>query len=611
MNLLTRIKQTDIYLRVLHHQGGSFSHSGKAIDTHASRFKRDGHDTNTNSTDIASTGIGGSDDGLVLINPHPEKAAIPNCKPPHGIKRIYFTLRRQISFALNVAFPKPTPEQILIRQQARKDKAIIKVIYKDANRAMRIMANRFKELMFFQKISEGAGKPAKIKKVNFDVVAYDWDEATHTGGNQIIFHIDTRPGRLPDGVRLTELLSQESMNEIQYSMDHPVKGWANIEGGNIKLHRSMNNGITSFVSIQDMWNTMPKDLPMLSFPVGIGENARHFRKDLDDCPHLLVVGATKQGKSNMINSILCTYLYRGLKPSQVQFVLFDCKAGLEFSFFDGIPHLYKDRVISTGIIEELDNAVPSMTHMVSVMNERMKLIRANGFKSINDYNMAHRGEGRIPSLIICFDDYISLSLMYGKLADNQLTVLSSQGRAAGIYIILGAQYPKSDQFPSIALVNFPVIIAFRLKSGASRSILNSQAATDLSCRGRAIFQDFDAEDEVQTPRISDAIIRACVEGAKTGKKPLQANKIDIEEILSYALDHYDGRLDTKKLFEVFRGKIAQKKLHAMLRDADEQVFNVNGTLYLVTMKYGYPRRMRLAAEETDTESSPLLTVEKQ
>jgi|WetSurMetagenome_2_1015567.scaffolds.fasta_scaffold14916_5 hypothetical protein len=607
MNLLSKIRNTKIYLGVLRHQTGrGFVHSGKALNTHASQFKHTATDINTETRPIEADAIGSGDDGYVIENPHPEKAAIPNRKPPRGIKRIYFTIRSNLVFIHKVIFPKPSPEELEKRVQSKKDRIIIKAILMDAKRASRIMSNRFKELMFYQKIVEGAGKPAKIKKVRFDVIAYDWDETTHTGGNQILFHIDTYPGHLPDGVRLTELLSQESMNEIQYSMDHPVRGWANIEGGIIKLHRSMNNGITSFVSIQDMWNAMPDNLPLLAFPVGIGENARHFHKDLDDCPHLLVVGATKQGKSNMINGILCTYLERGLKPSQVQFVLFDCKAGLEFSFFDGIPHLFKDRTIQTGIIEELDQAVPAMEHLIQVMGDRMDMIRKAGCKSVNDYNMAHRGDKRIPALIICFDDYISLSLMYGKKADNVLTVLSSQGRAAGIYIILGAQYPKSDQFPSIALVNFPVVIAFRLKSGASRSILNSQAAVELSCRGRAIFQDFDEESEVQTPRIPDSIIRACVEGAKTGKKPLRASKIDIEEILGYALEHMEGRLDVHKLFDKFRGKISRNKLQAMLMDADEQVYNVSGTLYLVTMKEGYPRRMKLASDENDLLSTPSL-----
>jgi len=594
MNLLSRIKDTRIFLRVLRHQtGGGFTHSGKTINTRADRFNHTSHDVAADPDALDATAISSLDDGRVIENPHPEKAAIPNRRPPRGIKRAYYAIRKNISFAKSVIFPTPSPEAVEAKAQLKKDRVIVKTILMDAARASRIMSNRWKELMFFQKVTDG--QKTRIKSVKFDAIAYDWDNATHTGGNMIEFHIDTRPGQLPAGVRLTELLSPESLSEIQYSMEHPVKGWANIEGGIVKMMRSMNNGITSFVSIQDMWNAMPKNLPPLAFPVGIGESARHYHKDLDDCPHLLVVGATKQGKSNMINGILCTYLFRGLKPEQVQFILFDLKEGLEFSFFDGLPHLYTDKNITSGIIEELEDAIPAMEHIKWLMKARMEMIRKAGYKSINDYNMNHRGKQRIPSMIVCFDDYIPLSLTYGKKADDVLTVLSSQGRAAGIYIILGAQYPKSDQFPSIALINFPVVIAFRLKPGASRSILNSNAAVELACRGRACFQDFDEENEIQTPRISDSIIRACVDGAKTGKKPLQATKIDIEEVLAYALEHMDGFLNINKLFMKYKGKISHNKLSSMISLADEQVYDVNGTLYRVT---GYPRHLVLADEET-------------
>lgn len=605
MKLLPRLKHggdLKTYIRVLRHQTGSgFGARGKATNTRASRFAHLGKDTAAEATDAATDAHQGQDDGHVIENPNPLNASIPDRNPPRGLRRMYYILRSKVAFAKTVVFPVPTEAEI----QNKKDLEVIGRICKDAANARKIMSNRFKELLFYQKelVSSGEKTKVRIKRVRFDVVAFDWDDQLHTGGDQIQYHIDTRPGMLPEGVRLTDLLGQESINEIQYSLEHPIKGWANLEGGIIKQMRSMNNGITSHIYIQDMWRVMPKNLPLLSFPVGIGEGARHYTKDLDDCPHLLVVGATKQGKSNMINGILCTYLHRGLKPSHVQFVLFDCKAGLEFSFYDKLPHLYRDEVITTGIIVDLDRAVEAMQQLVVIMRQRMNKIRAAGKKSANDYNMAHRGDKRIPSLIVCFDDYISLSLMYGKDADNPLTLLSSQGRAAGIYIILGAQYPKSDQFPSIAILNFPVVVAFRLKPGASRSLLNSNAAVELECRGRAIFQDFDEDNEAQTPRISDSTIREEVRAAITGKKALDASKIDIEEILDYAISHQEGRLDVHKLFEVFKGKISMNKLQSLLVAADEQVYNVSGTLYQVTMRFGRPRRMILVNDDLADGSS--------
>jgi S-DNA-T family DNA segregation ATPase FtsK/SpoIIIE len=359
----------------------------------------------------------------------------------------------------------------------------------------------------------------------------------------------------------------------------------------IKQNRSGNNGITSLISIEDIWKVFPKNLPPLSFAVGIGEGGRVFYKDLDDCPHLLDVGGTGNGKSNLINSIICTYLWRGLTKDQVQFVLFDCKQGMELSFYEDIPHLYKDEQIPTGIIEEFDDAIPAMYHLLDVMKKRMVTIREAKCKSMNDYNMTRRGRNRMPSLVIVFDDYVNLSLSFGNRADDVITKISNQGRAAGIYIILGAQYPKSERFPSIALVNFSVIVAFLMKPGGSRSILGDNSAAGLSCIGRAIFQDRNNENEVQTPFISKDIIKACVLGAKTGTKPLQASKIDFEEILAYALEHQEGFVSSTKLYPFFKGLIGRNKLQTLITNADEQVYDVKGTLYKIT---GYPRKMIIA-----------------
>jgi hypothetical protein len=589
---IDHIKNQETKLRLLRHAGQSgYTTNGTNLDNAGRGIQAKSHGIDADASAIEADAITTTNTEPALVNPDPLKPAVRYHKPPTGFKRWWMILKSRAKFQWSVLFPKPTEEELHQREEENKVKNLFNQMLADTMLAYRIMSSRWQKLMFYDKVREGSEKPNSVRKVKFDVIAFD------PSGNFIEFHVDTRPEFMPDDVFLTDLLSQRVTNELQYSLDKPIKTHANVWGGIVRFLRSGDNGLATFISIQEMWAAMPKNLPLLAWPVGRGENGRPFYKDLDDCPHLLVVGSTKMGKSNAINSIICTYLYRGLTPNKVQFVLFDCKNGMEFSFYDKLPHLFKDPANNIpGVIERLEQSVPALTGLLTVMNQRMTTIKRASCKNMTEYNLSRRRTEQMPALVVVFDDYISMSLVYGKQADDPLTILVSQCRAAGMYIILGAQYPKASQVPSLITVNFPVVIAFRLKPAASQAMIGSQAASEMGCAGRAVYVNFDEEVEVQTPRIADSAIKEMVHYAITGKQEGTGNRIDIEEVLGYAIEHFEGRLDHKKLYNAFRGKIGANKLVALLASADENIYNVNGTLYLVTMKQGRPRRMVLPEE---------------
>jgi hypothetical protein len=606
MNLLNRINSQNLF-RVLKHQGlRTCSRPAQVLSSSGSAV----NETSAMAA-VEAGAIDGSTERTIehvidLENKHPEKRAVRDMKPPRGLKLWMMTLRRKMKFAYGVLMHKRTDEEQAEWEQKKRDQAVIRAIMADARRVMPLLSGRLRDLMFYEKEpnAQGSGKGIRIKPVNWDVVAYDWNPLTHMGGNKIIFHIDSRPGALPKGVFIQDLLSDRVLNELQFSVDKPISSHAWVQGGLITMMRTGNNGLPVSVPVDMAWTNMGDNRPMLSFPVGIDENGQFRYKDLSDCPHLLVVGGSRQGKSNMINVVICTFLNK-LTPKQCEFVLFDCKAGTEFTFYDKIPHLYIDPDNKIpGIILELNQAVEAMNGLITVMRRRMETIRTAGYKNITDYNRNKRGSGRMPYLVVVFDDYIALSVFFGDDANNPLVMLSSQAAAAGIHIILGAQYPKADRVPSVATLNFQVVVAFRLKPGASGSILGDQSAVGLPCRGRAVFQDFDEQAILQTPFISDAQVRASTDYAITGEHHLKASRLDIEEVLQYALEHLNSNLDIRTLYPAFRGRIGQKKLQSMMKDADGNVYDVKGTLYRVHPGGpGLPRRMVLAENEASTGKS--------
>jgi hypothetical protein len=492
---------------------------------------------------------------------------------------------------LRSAFRKElTEEEQNIIDRKKEEAAFLKLKSADMLQFAHLAIGRLTHMGFMNvEAAGGEGRKRKIHTVQPDMIGVDYSSDFKKKATKYVMTLKIET--LPIGVMLTDIVEQKTMTEISPSTGIPMKGELDVNGIRIIGYPAGKKGIQTFVAISTLWDEMPDNSPMLSFPVGIGENGYRYYKDLDDCPHLLIVGGSKQGKSNLINVILCTYLKR-LIPNQVKFILFDLKQGMEFTFYKGIPHLLEDPEHNiAGIIESIEQVMPALQGISRIMIERMNLIKAAGFKNINDYNARRSGSNRLYSLVVIFDEYAQIGLEFGAAADKLIANLSNMARAAGIYIIIGSQYPRGDILTTLATINFQVRIAFNMTGPSSEAMIGGWEAKGLSPRGRAIFQDFDKKPEVQTPRINDSTIKAIVKRAITGEPGEQKYQpVDMEEIIEYALNQLDGNLDSRKLFLFFYGKIGKHKLENMLKDAEGKTFSIRGKEYLITEARGSYRK---------------------
>jgi hypothetical protein len=536
-------------------------------------------------------------------NPDPMKPSISLKEPIRGLQYQIRHIRNLAARYWRYMRPPLTPEQIEQKQLFKEAARFDRLMFREAKKYARLLSRKYGQIGF----KHIEPTTHRVRLIRFDQAAWN------NNGTVIQLHAVVDPTVLPDGVLLIDLADPKFTNELLPTIGHPCRVSCDREGVIVEIQRAGREGLPDFITVADQWQELPENKPPLTFPVGIAENGRKVWIDLDDCPHILIGGSTKQGKSNMINVIICSFIRR-LTPTQVQFILFDLKQGMEFGFYDGLPHLYpgifcqpscpicrgsawvdhKPCPDAQSIIENINDVLPALGHIEKIMYHRMDRIKKAGYKSANDYNLHHKGRNRLSQVVIVFDEWATIAKTtgIGTQAENILMRIANMARAAGIYIIIGTQNPRADVISTIIKVNFSVRIAFKTDMPGSMAILNNQKAIDLPCKGRAILDLFSDFIPVQTPRITDDLIRATVHKAITGKDIKAETHADIEEILQYALDKMDGRLNVARLFEVFRQKkIRYETLVRALKEAEGNEYILSGSKYKV--KAAAPNKPRM------------------
>jgi hypothetical protein len=562
----------------------------------------------------------------------PDKPSTDLRRHPRGIIRWAKLLPGRIKRYWLILRPPLTPEQMEQREFEKLERYRDRLCKREARKYMHILSRKLGQLGEREIIGNNTeGKPRKLRLVRWTGIARD------ELFTKIILRMDTDPAHLPSYVRVSDLGRREYYaDEMLPTLAHYMEFKSDEAGVFAIIYRKGLDGLPEFVAAEDIWRKMPENKPPLTFPVGYGDNSTRMDIDLDDCPHLLVGGATKQGKSNFINNILCFWLHRGLTPQDFQLVLFDLKRGMEFCFYEGLPHLYHDeedviafekqkvqeadddkqtyepKIIETGIIEDLVDVVPAMLRLRKIMDQRLGHIKNAGHKDFNAFNNAqHSSQKKLPALVVVFDEWARIRLSLGGGPEVMLAEMTNIARAAGMYFILGTQNPNSTVISSLISVNFSTRIIFKCSVGGSMASLGNQAAVGLEEKGRAILQDGGDQFKLQTPRISDGLIKAIVFKAITGKDKKSFSPIDLEEILQHSLNHFDGALDVSKLFAVFREKkVKWEWLVDALRDAEGKEFELGGTPYRV-MPAGYHKGRRLERTDTDTVSAKIANSKSQ
>ena len=278
-------------------------------------------------------------------------------------------------------------------------------------------------------------------------------------------------------------------------------------------------------------------------PVAIGATITNKAKvfDLADSPHLLVAGATKQGKSVGLNVIITSLLY-SKHPSELKFVFIDPKR-VEFTLYSRLIRHYL-AVLPDAVSEkdEMENAIvkkPKQAEMVLKslcveMDERYDLLSRAEVRNVKEYNNKFRdryllpteGHKYMPYIVVVIDEYADLimsstggeSKSISKNIMDSIIRLAQKGRAAGIHLILATQRPSTNVVTGLIKSNFPTRIAFRVSSRMdSMVILDSTGAEKLIGRGDMLYYSGIEMERVQCAFV-DKEIKAITEfiGSQTG-----------------------------------------------------------------------------------------------
>lgn len=218
--------------------------------------------------------------------------------------------------------------------------------------------------------------------------------------------------------------------------------------------------------------------------------------DLAKMPHLLVAGATGQGKSVGLNVILASLLYRK-HPSQLKFVLIDPKK-VELTLYQKIEKHYLAKIPDSdeSIITDTQKVINTLNSLCIEMDDRYNLLKTAQVRNIKEYNNRfikrglnpEKGHRYLPYIVVIIDEFADLIMTAGREVETPLARLAQLARAIGIHLVIATQRPTTNIITGVIKANFPARIAFRVTSMIdSRTILDSPGANQLIGRGDLLF----------------------------------------------------------------------------------------------------------------------------
>lgn len=228
--------------------------------------------------------------------------------------------------------------------------------------------------------------------------------------------------------------------------------------------------------------------------IGLGKTISNdtYVIDLAKMPHLLVAGATGQGKSVGLNAIIASLLYKK-HPAQLKFVMVDPKK-VELTLYTKIEKHFLAKLPDTeeAIITDTQKVVNTLNSLCVEMDQRYDLLKAAQVRNIKEYNAKfiarklnpEKGHKYLPYIVVVVDEFADLIMTAGKEIEGPIARLAQLARAIGIHLIIATQRPSTNIITGVIKANFPARIAFRVSSMIdSRTILDSPGANQLIGRG--------------------------------------------------------------------------------------------------------------------------------
>ncbi len=294
------------------------------------------------------------------------------------------------------------------------------------------------------------------------------------------------------GVRISKIKNLEddialslSALGIRIIAPMPGKGTIGIEVPNKK---------SSIVSMRSAISSKKFQESTMELPIAFGKTISNetFVADLAKMPHLLMAGATGQGKSVGLNAVLTSLLYKK-HPAEVKFVLIDPKK-VELTLFNKIERHYLAKLPDSeeAIITDTTKVVNTLNSLCIEMDDRYDLLKNAYVRNIKEYNEKFKkrklnpenGHRFLPYIVLVIDEFADLIMTAGKEVETPIARLAQLARAIGIHLIVATQRPSVNVITGIIKANFPARVAFRVTSKIdSRTILDASGADQLIGRG--------------------------------------------------------------------------------------------------------------------------------
>ena len=312
---------------------------------------------------------------------------------------------------------------------------------------------------------------------------------------------------IPDaGIRISKIKSLEddialSLSALGIRIIAPIpgKGTIGIEVPNQKK---------SIVSMKSLLSSKKFIEAEMELPIAIGKTISNesFVVDLTKMPHLLMAGATGQGKSVGINAILCSILYKK-HPAEVKFVLVDPKK-IELSIYNKIEKHYLAKLPDSdnAIIINNDKVINTLNSLCREMDKRYELLKNAMTRNIKEYNSKfisktlnpEEGHMFLPYIVLVIDEFADLIMTSGKEIETPLARLAQLSRAVGIHLVIATQRPSVNVITGLIKANFPARIAYRVTSKIdSRTILDTGGAEQLIGRGDLLYSQSNTLTRIQ------------------------------------------------------------------------------------------------------------------
>ena len=307
------------------------------------------------------------------------------------------------------------------------------------------------------------------------------------------------------------------------------------------------NKSASLVTIREVIETAAFREGSNKLALGLGNDVsgQSIVADLTRMPHLLIAGATGQGKSVCINALITSLLFQ-VTPDHLRLLLIDPKR-VELTGYNGLPHL------ALPVLVESHQAAAALRWAVAEMDRRYKLFSAEGVRNIAAYNekASQKLARSLPYVVIVIDELADLMMVAAGEIEELICRIAQLARAVGIHLIIATQRPSTDIITGLIKANIPSRIAFAVGSQVdSRVILDAGGAEKLLGRGDMLYQPVDAgkPTRIQGAFVSDPEVEGVVNFWKTQGAPRY-----MEEILEEgAASEWDGeRREERKLDPLF------------------------------------------------------------